>query len=391
MSDLFYAELPQQTDFLGVTDLHNFSHAPADWHVVLTDVRGSTKAVEAGRYKEVNMIGAASIVALLNISRDTDLPFVFGGDGATLLIPPTLLAPARKALLATKDLAQREFQLDLRVGIVPMEAVIAAGQHILVAKVSLNGAGSQAMFAGGGLAFVEKLIKDPLSGPTYQVSEEEHPPEADYSGLECRWQDIPSRKGETVALLIVATSDSPERDSAIYAEAINKIRAIYGGDDECCPVSVADLAPSFDPARLMQEAKIQSQGRLRQWLYTAEIFARNLFLRYFLRQDVRVGDLRWRDYADLLVATSDFRKYDDAVRMVISGGPAQRAQLLSYLEQHYQAGELAYGLHVSDRATVTCVVFERMGRQVHFVDGSDGGLTSAARDLKQRLRQRVVA
>ena len=391
MIDLFYADLPQQTDFLGVTDPRSFTPAPADWYVVLTDVRGSTKAVETGRYKEVNLIGAASIVALLNISRETDIPFIFGGDGATLLIPPSLLEPARKALLATKELALSQFQLDLRVGIVPMQTVIAAGQQIRVAKVSLNGAGSQAMFAGGGIAFVEKLVKDPLSGPIYQVSVEGISPEADYSGLECRWQDIASRKGETVSLLIVATSGEPERDSQIYAEAINTIRAIYGSDEECCPVSVADLAPSFDPARLMQEAKIQSQGHLRQWLYAAEIFVRNILLRYFLKQDVRSGDVRWRDYADMLVATSDFRKYDDAIRMVISGGQDQRAQLLSYFEQHYQAGELAYGLHVSDRAMVTCVVFERMGRQVHFVDGSDGGLTSASHDLKQRLRQRVIA
>ena len=84
MIDLFYADLPQQNDFLGVTDPRSFTPAPADWYVVLTDVRGSTKAVETGRYKEVNLIGAASIVALLNISRETDIPFIFGGDGATL-------------------------------------------------------------------------------------------------------------------------------------------------------------------------------------------------------------------------------------------------------------------------------------------------------------------
>lgn len=36
---------------------------------------------------------------------------------------------------------------------------------------------------------------------------------------------------------------------------------------------------------------------------------------------------------------------------------------------------------------LTCVVFERMGRQIHFVDGADGGFTLAALDLKQRLRQ----
>ena len=34
---------------------------------------------------------------------------------------------------------------------------------------------------------------------------------------------------------------------------------------------------------------------------------------------------------------------------------------------------------------VTCVVFERLGRQIHFIDGNDGGYARAARALKERL------
>jgi hypothetical protein len=96
--------------------------------------------------------------------------------------------------------------------------------------------------------------------------------------------------------------------------------------------------------------------------------------------------VRWDHYIEKLVATSDFRKYDDTLRMVIAGTAAQRADLTSYLEEEYRAGRLAYGVHVTDRALVTCVVFERMGRQVHFVDGADGGYAMAARKLKKRLR-----
>jgi len=71
--------------------------------------------------------------------------------------------------------------------------------------------------------------------------------------------------------------------------------------------------------------------------------------------------------------------------MVIAGTAAQREELTRHLEREHAAGRLAYGLHVTDRALVTCVVFEQMGRQVHFVDGADGGYAMAARDLKQRV------
>jgi hypothetical protein len=35
---------------------------------------------------------------------------------------------------------------------------------------------------------------------------------------------------------------------------------------------------------------------------------------------------------------------------------------------------------------MTCLVFERDGRQVHFVDGADGGYTLAAKKMKERMR-----
>ena len=49
------------------------------------------------------------------------------------------------------------------------------------------------------------------------------------------------------------------------------------------------------------------------------------------------------------------------------------------------------GPHVTDRALVTCVVFEPRGRQIHFIDGADGGYARAASAMKERLRARADA
>lgn len=53
---------------------------------MVTDVRGSTGAIEDGRYRDVDALGVASIIALCNALPELDLPYVFGGDGATLLV-----------------------------------------------------------------------------------------------------------------------------------------------------------------------------------------------------------------------------------------------------------------------------------------------------------------
>ena len=71
--------------------------------------------------------------------------------------------------------------------------------------------------------------------------------------------------------------------------------------------------------------------------------------------------------------------------MVITGNPRQSKRLEQFLEKKYQEGRLVYGLHRTDRALMTCLVFERDGRQVHFIDGADGGYAIADAEMKRRM------
>jgi hypothetical protein len=68
-------------------DARYYAPAPDDWLLAVTDVESSTRAVETGRYQFVNLIGAAGIAAVRNVCRGETIPFLFGGDGAVLLIP----------------------------------------------------------------------------------------------------------------------------------------------------------------------------------------------------------------------------------------------------------------------------------------------------------------
>ena len=113
-SERFYSDVPVQDDFRAVSRLGSYAQAPADWHVAVADVQGSTDAVRAGRYKDVNLLGASCIMAVLNATRPVEIPYVFGGDGASLCVPPSLLEATRSALRATRALAKREFGLQLR-------------------------------------------------------------------------------------------------------------------------------------------------------------------------------------------------------------------------------------------------------------------------------------
>ncbi|PJF22060.1 MAG: hypothetical protein CUN56_07935, partial [Phototrophicales bacterium] len=95
----------------------------------------------------------------------------------------------------------------------------------------------------------------------------------------------------------------------------------------------------------------------------------------------------WGRYKDIFLGATDHEKFDDTLRMTISGTKQQRQRLEEKLNQLYQQKRLVYGIHASQRALVTCIVFDYFGRQVHFVDGEDGGYTLAARQMKERLNQ----
>jgi hypothetical protein len=48
---------------------------------------------------------------------------------------------------------------------------------------------------------------------------------------------------------------------------------------------------------------------------------------------------------------------------------------------------MVYGIHIANRAQMTCMVFNYSGRHLHFIDGADGGLFMAAKALKRRAEK----
>ncbi len=382
----FFDALPVYQRFEDLFDSDAFIPAPDGWHVVVTDIRGATEAIAQGGYRYVNLVGASTITATLNAAAPTQLPFSFGGDGATLLVPECLLPAAADAAHGTRRMAEWEFGLDLRVGSVSVKQLRAHGCDVQVARLQLADECFQTMFSGGGIARAEDFVKDEDTASRYALPPATAEPEADFSGLECRWNEIPSPHDENLTLLVKARSASTEERRRLYRNVLAQIKAIYGAPEKHRPLTAETLLPSFSPGRLHGEARVRTDrsgwARVR---YTAKIWFQNVLLDWFVKRDVETEAARWRDYIALLVQTSDYRKHDDMLRMVLAGSADQRRQLLRWLDTLREAGALVYGHHRAEHALITCMVFERMGQQIHFVDGARGGYAEAAKELKAQL------
>jgi hypothetical protein len=211
------------TDFARVVDRSVYRPLATGWLVATTDVVGSTRAIEGGRYKAVNMAGASAISAVMNALGGSAFPFAFGGDGAALAIPGEAEAPVRDALARTIRWAEETLGLDLRAAIVPVTSIRAAGHDVLVARHAPSAAVSYAMFAGGGVEWAEDRMKagDFAIAP---APEGNHP---DLSGLSCRWRPISSRNGVMLSLIVRQPAGVTDN---VFLAAIGDVLHATGAD-----------------------------------------------------------------------------------------------------------------------------------------------------------------
>ena len=386
--DDFYKTLKGFTEFARVTDLTLYRPLPDDWCMVLADITGSTKAIREGRYKDVNLVGAACITAVLNALPGTSLPYVFGGDGATLAVPASAVPKIIPVLGAARRLSREQFDLDLRAGIVPVSDVRASGADVLVAKFELSPGNAMAMFTGGGAQLVDDLIKGPDGAVRYTVAYPEDDTPPDLEGLSCRWEPLRSCRGTMMSMLVHATGKSARANIAIYREVIDGVAEIFSDDAVAAsPVSAANMVFKWPPSGLRSEAKLftGTSQRLRKWMW---IYGTSLVQFFLERFDREAGDYNAPVYRKELRANSDFRRFDDTLRMILDCPLDTAAAIESFFDDLHDQGKIAFGIHRSEHALMTCLVFSlTKGEHVHFVDGSDGGFTAAAVQLKAQLRE----
>ena len=383
----FFQRLPELRRFSDLADAHRYHDAPADWWVIITDVQGSTRAIEAGRYRDVNALGVSSIIALENALPEIELPFVFGGDGATLLVPGVARERAESALRGVRALARTAFDLSLRCGMVSVAELGRQGQRIGVARFRVSPHVVLAMFIGNGLVTAERWIKDPSRGARHEVGLD-GPSACNLEGFECRWHPVRSTRGSILSLLVSARGDDEAHKSRIYQHLLGELEQILGVGSGL-PISESQLSIGGPLSDFATEARVLS-GEPRGMAFDhAKKHARkkSTIGKLLMALGKGAGGFDGARYKSELVQNSDFRKFDDTLRMVVDVSEAQYTAIEHALAAAHERGEVVYGLHRSRDALLTCLVRAYQGNHVHFVDGSHGGYALAAKQLKAQLRR----
>jgi len=341
-------------------------------------------AIEGGRYKEVNSAGSLAAMAIGNHFGGMDFPFFFGGDGMVCLVPGGEISVIADLLAGTSLRVREAFGLDLRVGLVPVTDLRALGKTVQLAKLQVSDQYCQAILNGDGFDEADRLLKEP--GSKYLVDTK--PPRANepnFAGYTCRWEDFRSPKDETVALIVRFRNADATWASTFLAQ----IDDLLGSPAEHHPLRTEAHRPAGN-RRLAAEVAVRTRGR-KGWIWTKQLVIvrlQMLMAQFFMftRISAFVGK---KDMSKLVkdnLASSDYRKFDNTLKMVVAVDRNARVALQSLLEGARVDGKVYYGLHITDRAMITCLMHTGSGHEVHFVDAADGGYAYAAKQLKAQMR-----
>lgn len=374
-TDGFYGSIPVFRGFTRLMDPKLYSPLPDDWHIGVADIVESTKAIANQRYKAVNMAGASVIASVTNALEGREFPFVFGGDGASFAVAPGDLGAARQALAATATWVGESLDLVMRVALVPVAAVRAQGLDVRVARFGPSANLSYAMFSGGGLGWADAAMK------RGEFAVEPAPPgtQPDLSGLSCRFEEIPARHGLILSVLVVPTSGA---DQSAFRKVIEDVIDLAErSPDAGRPVPPEGPPLKWPPAGVEYEVRAARGGSLLK--RRAFVLGLTLWAYVVMRFGIKVGNFVPKIYAQQVVENSDFRKYDDGLRMILDCTPQLETELTRLLSAAASNGIVRYGLHRQDAAMMTCFAPSVMrADHVHFIDGARGGYASAATALK---------
>lgn len=378
----FYRAIQPFSRFAGVVDPANYRTLPAGWVIGVSDVVNSTGAIAEGRYKAVNMVGAAVISAVRNALGGIDFPFVFGGDGASFALPSANAPAAARAMAEVRVWAREEMELELRAAIVPMPVIRAAGHDALVGRYAPSPHVTYAMFSGGGVAWAEREMK----AGRHLVAPAAPGSRPDLQGLSCHWSPMRSARGVILSVLVVPEGEADVRFLDLIGEVLELARE-QAPDGR--PFQSGDPAMRPVTARFDFETKVSSENGRRTpsaWkLRLTHLVGRILF-----GAGLKVGGFDPRHYLATLKANTDFRKFDDGLKLTLDCTQDLADRLERLLERASREGVCRYGLHRQSEAIMTCIVPSLTSDDhIHFVDGAEGGYAAAAGRLKGHSVERA--
>ena len=381
MEDIkYYAKLKSSSETLInlLADESSFSDVPNTWHVVVVDIQNSTQAVAEGKHHQINLTATGAIISVLNTIRrekqNIEIPYFFGGDGATFIIPAKLL---NKIILVLENYSlhiKGNTNLILRVGHVSVENLTAQKSSLKIAKHQLTEQLTIPIILGNGLKKAEEIIKNTFVENNITEFKEDL---LNLEGMECRWKQInPTQtKNKVLCLLLDAVNETDQ--SAIYRDVLIQMDTLFGNFKSRQPIKSNKLKLNYSISNIWEEMKIILVKK--NWLYLFKNWISTLVGSLYLNL-TRDG----KHYLKQIGQLSHTFMLDGMINTIFTAEENKIDLFIDYLNQLEKDKKIIYGIHITHASVMSCYVLDRKTKHAHFVDGTEGGYTVAAQMLKMK-------
>ena len=374
----FYEAFPLIAAFDQALQRDSYLALPNDWLVCVTDVVASGEAVGAGRYKAVNLAGAAAISAVSNEIGGLEFPFSFGGDGSRFAVHPDDANRVAETLSTTSRWVFDELKLELRVGMIPIRAIRDAGKDVLVARNGTSGSAQFALFAGGGIEWAERELKR----DRFAIQKGPVGSRPNLSGLSCQWGAMTPRNDQILSVIVKPVEDDNDKS---FQETIRSLLRLIDRLGGANPVPESGPEVRWPKSSIDLVARV-SRDRGPLWFRRALAASRTFLYWSFFKVGMKLGRYDANKYRREVATNTDFRKFDDGLYLTLDCSPELAAAIAELLDSASRSGAVEYGVFSQRRALLTCVVPSALdGKHVHFLDGEGGGYVAAARMMNKQF------
>lgn len=353
-----------------------FVDVPKSWHVVVVDILNSTSAVNAGNHHQVNLTATGAIISVLNAIRkvksSNEIPYFFGGDGATFIVPSSLLNKIIHVLENYRIHIKRKIELVLRVGEIPVSKLIESEVQLKIAKHRLTDKLSIPIVLGDGLKVAESIIKSSFKEEETTAFDETL---LNLEGMECRWDQILPDQQQTkvVCLLLDASLEKDQRN--VYKKVLAQMDEEFGKFENRQPIKSNNLKLDPNPTKVWEEMKIRLTST--SWMYFFKSWLKSNFGRIYLNLTSS-----GKQYLSQIEQLSHTFMLDGMINTVFTAEQKSIDRFIAFLDEMERDKKLIYGIHVTHASVMSCYVLDRRTTHSHFVDGTEGGYTSAAKMFK---------
>ena len=364
-------------------DESSFSDIPNTWHVVIVDILNSTQAVDDGKHQQINLTATGAIISVLNTVRiekqNIEIPYFFGGDGATFIMPNLLLNKVKLVLDNYSLHIKKNTNLILRVGEISIKDLNAQNAHLKIAKHQLTAQLTIPIVLGNGLKIAEEIIKNNFVENNSNAFKEDL---LNLEGMECRWKQIDPIQSQEKVICLLLDSRDESNQGAVYRDILIEMDSIFGTFKTRHPIKSTKLKLNFSIAKIWEEMKISLANK--NMIHLFKNWIQTLFGTVYLNLS-RDG----KQYLKQIGLLSHTFMLDGMINTIFTAEQDKIDVFIKYLDQLERDQKIIYGIHVTHASVMSCYVLDRKTKHSHFIDGTEGGYTSASKMFKTKLKTLV--